>query len=188
MLHIMSIKKNILFILIVKYWEDKIKQKFPKPILKHIICFYMFIESYEILEELGGYKLQKHVMLSKGMDEINKIKTLIKKHPNLISIMLDFDGCFLDIIDVQSVDQCIKAVSKNPYALEYVKKQTPIICLKAVTNNGIALCYVKDQSYEICLEAVKNNGLALRYVKDQSYEICFEAIKNNRKALKYIKK
>ncbi|MFQ9152004.1 MAG: DUF4116 domain-containing protein [Blautia sp.] len=34
-----------------------------------------------------------------------------------------------------------------------------------LSKNGYALAYVKEQTNELCLAAVQQNGLALKYVK-----------------------
>ena len=41
-----------------------------------------------------------------------------------------------------SIDEAMKAVENNGYALRYVKDQTEAVCMKAVENNGDALRYV----------------------------------------------
>ena len=89
------------------------------------------------------------------MDIMNmNYEELVTKRNNIIGFNPD------------NINECIKAVKENGYALQYVKEQTEDICLAAVKQNGFALQYVKEQTPEICLEAVKQNELALRYVKD----------------------
>ena len=63
--------------------------------------------------------------------------------------------------------------------------QTLEICLKAVSQNGFALQYVKDQTLEICLKAVSQDGRALQYVKNQTPEICLKAVSENRNVFRY---
>ena len=55
---------------------------------------------------------------------------------------------------ILSLDAALAAVSRNGYALKYVKDQTEAVALAAVQNYGYALRYVEDQTAEIALAAV----------------------------------
>ncbi len=65
---------------------------------------------------------------------------------------------------ILSLDAALAAVSRNGYALRYVKDQTEAVALAAVSRNGDALQYVKDQTEAVALAAVKADGYALQYV------------------------
>ena len=55
---------------------------------------------------------------------------------------------------ILSLDAALAAVSRNGYALQYVKDQTAEIALAAVQNDGYALQYVlcKDLFLKIAVE------------------------------------
>ena len=85
------------------------------------------------------------------MDIMNmNYEELVTKRNNIIGFNPD------------NINECLEAVKRDGYALQYVKEQTPEICLEAVKTDGYALQYVKEQTKDICLEAVKTDGLALR--------------------------
>jgi len=84
-------------------------------------------------------------------------------------------------------EACLRFLSKNGHALQYINDQTPEICLAAVNQSGRALKYVKDQTPEICLAAVNQSGNALEFVKEQTPEICLAAVNQNGRALQHVK-
>ena len=49
--------------------------------------------------------------------------------------------------------------------------------LEAVSRDGWALRYIKNQTVKICLVAIKQDGRALRYVENKTKEICLAAAK-----------
>ena len=85
--------------------------------------------------------------------------------------ILSKDGYALQFVKEQTEEICKLAVQQDCNALEYVKEQTEELCKLSVQQNGNALEYVKEQTEEICKLAVQQNGYALYYVKEQTYEI-----------------
>ena len=81
---------------------------------------------------------------------------------------------------------CLQAVKDNPYALQYIDKQTEEMCMIAVRKAGWSLQYAKIQTEEMCMIAVRNNYLALKFVKNKTESICYEAIKSSPLALDLI--
>jgi hypothetical protein len=167
-------------------------------------------------------------------DELIKIQEQIEKtrenHKNLIKQMNKYFDCFY-IEDenlkmsgwsdgynmcsnlqffTQTHSSCLKAVKKDGFALQFVKKQTPEICLTAIKKFGYALEYVISQTPEICMEAIKQVGLgflkhnknkvyangtfpfkdyrksALMFVENQTKKICIEAVKYHPEAIKLV--
>lgn len=78
-------------------------------------------------------------------------------------------------------------VQEDPFALAYVKEQTPEICMAAVKQKGAALRFVKNQTPEICLAAVRQFGYALEFVKEQTPEICCAAVDQLWDSLRFVK-
>ena len=67
------------------------------------------------------------------MDIMNmNYEELVTKRNNIIGFNPD------------NINECLEAVKRDGYALQYVKEQTPEICLAAVKQNELALRYVKD--------------------------------------------
>ena len=84
-------------------------------------------------------------------------------------------------MDWNNNQECLAAVKKNSYALQYVKNQTPEMCLVAVKKNGWTLQYVKQQTKEICLAAVKNYSLAFQFIDKNKFPelYCYYKLLNN---------
>lgn len=94
----------------------------------------------------------------------------------------------LTYVDIQLIDAVSEHIINDyPFALQFVRNQTPDICLKAVKQHGFALQFVRNQTHEICLEAVKKNGCALEFVEDRTQKICMEAVKQNPHALQFVR-
>ena len=72
---------------------------------------------------------------------------------------------------VSIVPDSMAAISKDWYALRFVKDQTPDMCMTAVAQNGCALEYVKDQTPDLCMATVTQNGQALVYVKNKTPDL-----------------
>ena len=85
---------------------------------------------------------------------------------------------------------CKYVVKQNPYAIKYVKIQTPDMCMSAVKHRGYLLKYIKIKTYDICLEAVKQYGMSLEYVSEKfkNERLCIEAVKKTGYALKFVPK
>ena len=63
-------------------------------------------------------------------------------------------------IEHPTQDQCLRAVTADPDALELLseEEQTEEVCLAAVRKKGEALRHVRSQTEEVCLAAVRENG------------------------------
>lgn len=62
---------------------------------------------------------------------------------------------------------------------DWFTNQTSENCLRAVRRDGYNLQYIKDQTPEICMAAVKKEGRALQYVREQTPEMCLAAVKRD---------
>jgi hypothetical protein len=133
-----------------------------------------------ICAEDDNFKTDKIIL------NFNKL-ILIKDFYDFCKIAVTKNGYALKYVKEQTDEICKLAVQKHGRALEYVNKQTDKICKIAVQQNGFALQYVKEQTDEICKLAVTQNGYALQNVKEQTDEICKIAVTQNGNALCYVK-
>ena len=130
--------------------------------------------------------------MSMFLEDNPEIKSVFK---NIIDNTLDktnyLNWVWLDKDDL-SYDQCLAAVKRDSWALEYVPEEfkTLEMCLAAIKQNGWTLRYVPKElkTPEICLAAVKQNGNSLRYVPEEfkTSEMCLAAVKQSGNALEYI--
>lgn len=163
-------------------------------------------------------KIKEIIAFSKLYLKVAKNPFLLKDIQNphylICKKAVEVGGTVLHFVpdEYKTEEMSLIAVRKSGFALQYVKKQTPIICMEAVKEQGYALEFVVDKTPDICLEAVKRNGDALCWVpedfktsemcfiainqsgislehissQNKTYEMCLEAVKNHAHALRYV--
>lgn len=79
----------------------------------------------------------------------------------------------------------------RPDALQYleVREQTLERCLKCVSKNGLLLDHVKDQTdkFEVICKAIEQNYEALQFVHHQTFDLCEQVIKVRPDAIRFVK-
>ena len=96
-------------------------------------------------------------------------------------------GPLKDWFDSLTDEERMAAVRENPWAMFYIRKQTPDMCMFAVQQFPMLLVAVQHQTPEICLEAIQRNWNALQYVKEQTAALCTIALQRDVWAIRHIR-
>jgi hypothetical protein len=163
-----------------------------------IMCFVRFVtipnDSQVYISEA---KIKADKIILSERKKINELENWNDTKFALATV--DQMGSSLKYIKNQTLEMCVKAVTKYAGALEYVNSQNFTspeiyeICLAAVRSNVIALQYAKNHNIDMAklyLDAAKKDGFALYYmsVEARTREICMVAVKSNPAALLYVPK
>jgi hypothetical protein len=112
----------------------------------------------------------------------NKVLELLKIY---------YYATYVENVDWDSYDDCMKQVIKNPSALCFAKIQTDEMVAHAISINAMALEYAKKQTYINAVNAVKKNPFALQFVinqvPDEYPELCHLAVAKNPAIMQYVK-
>ncbi len=81
----------------------------------------------------------------------------------------------------------LATVTKDGYAIKYIKNPSEQVQLAAVGQTGNAVSYIKNPSEQVQLAAVKQEALSIRYINSPSEQAQLVAVKQDGWNIQYIK-
>lgn len=110
----------------------------------------------------------------------------------LVMEAINQDGMVLELVGIRHFklappeNVCLTAVRQDPHAIRLVQNQTEEMKLEAVSRAGILLEFVKKPSEEVQLEAVRQNGDAIKFVKNPSMRVQLEAVRQRPASIRFV--
>jgi hypothetical protein len=129
----------------------------------------------------------------------------VREYPSLIRLLkpedVTMEMCLIAIEhgvwDIQCIPKKFQlpevhraAIKQDPYAIQFIKSQTPNLCHLALTNDPETFECIRDEckTVDLCLQAVKADGVHLNGVPAhlQTFEVCLAAARHTADAIDLI--
>jgi hypothetical protein len=134
---------------------------------------------------------KQYLRLIKEDDEY--FKTIPKEYQTekICNLILTYSWKYLEFIENQTFEQCLKAIKENYEAIKLVKNLSSEICVEAIKKNWRTMEFIPKnfQTLEVCKILFEKDRYlrGLKYIKNQTDEILLEGIKILPSILKSIK-
>jgi len=138
-------------------------------------------------------KLSDKLFIRLIREDNEYFKTIPKHHQTkqVCDYILRYGWKYLQFIENQTFDQCVKAIKDNHEAIKLVKNLTMEICIEAIKKNWRCMEFIpeKFQTLELCKILFENDCYlrGFKYIKNKTDEILTEAVRVLPSVLKTIK-
>lgn len=186
--NIIELIKTIIYKSDIKSWDTNIKDLTVPIIMKNIKNILKYINDLSKEDFLNILKFRARLII-----KIRPVVTIIKNKLKDLNLsqqekidLVNANFNIYELFEKENEQLNDLIVEKCPKYIKQVE-QTYERCIKAVTKNGMALEYISEQSPELIMIAIKQNPLAIKFAhKSRISKEIKELLRNNEMVKFYI--